>query len=150
MKTKNYAHIHVFTKCVTSLSGFMCFVLILVFTLSLVSGEAPFLTGEEPSGELKHALTQAGGPTQSQLSRPVSSRHNISMEHRPRRKQLNSDADAKKKKNIFFTKGKKRRTRSKKKKRKSRKKKGKKKEEKKRKRGLKGTLPETGRKIVFF
>ena len=31
------------------------------------------LTGEElppHSGELKHALTQAGGPTQSQLSRP--------------------------------------------------------------------------------
>ena len=37
-KTNNYTHIHVLTKCVTSLSGFMCFVLILVFTLSLVSG----------------------------------------------------------------------------------------------------------------
>ena len=37
LTTNNYAHIHVFTKCVTSLSGFMCFVLILVFTLSLVS-----------------------------------------------------------------------------------------------------------------
>ena len=48
------------------------------------------LTGEEPpphSGELKHALPQAGGPTQSQLSRPVSSGHHISMEHRLRRKQ---------------------------------------------------------------
>ena len=36
------------------------------------------LTGEEPpphSGELKHALSQAGGPTQSQLSRPMSSGH---------------------------------------------------------------------------
>ena len=36
------------------------------------------LTGEEPaphSGELKHALPQAGGPTQSQLSRPMSSGH---------------------------------------------------------------------------
>ena len=51
------------------------------------------LTGEEPpphSGELKHALSQAGGPTQSQLSRPMSSGHHISMEHRQRRKQLNS------------------------------------------------------------
>ena len=49
------------------------------------------LTGEEPpphSGELKHALSQAGGPTQSQLSRPMSSRHHISMEHRLRRKHL--------------------------------------------------------------
>ena len=44
--------------------------------------------------ELKHALTQAGGPTQSQLSRPVSSGHHISMEHRLRRKQLNSDTNA--------------------------------------------------------
>ena len=55
------------------------------------------LTGEEPpphSGELKHALSQAGGPTQSQLSRPMSSGHHISMEHRPRRKQLNSDTNA--------------------------------------------------------
>ena len=32
-----------------------------------------------------------GGPTQSQLSRPMSSGHHISKEHRPRRKQLNSD-----------------------------------------------------------
>ena len=46
------------------------------------------LTGEEPpphSGELKHALSQAGGPTQSQLSRPMSSGHHISMEHRLRK-----------------------------------------------------------------
>ena len=41
-KTNNYTHIHVFTKCVTSLPGFMCFVLILVFTLSLVSDVSPF------------------------------------------------------------------------------------------------------------
>ena len=47
-------------------------------------------------GELKHALSQAGGPTQSQLSRPMSSGHHISMEHRLRRKQLNSDANASK------------------------------------------------------
>ena len=33
-------------------------------------------------------------PTQSQLSRPVSSRHHISMEHRLRRKQLNFDTNA--------------------------------------------------------
>ena len=55
------------------------------------------LTGEEPphhSEDLKHALTQAGGPTQSQLSRPMSSGHHISMEHRLRRKQLNSDTNA--------------------------------------------------------
>ena len=55
------------------------------------------LTGEEPpphSGELKHALPQTGGPTQSQLSRPRSSGHHISMEHRLRRKQLNSDTNA--------------------------------------------------------
>ena len=55
------------------------------------------LTGEEPprhSGELKHALSQARGPTQSQLSRPMSSGHHISMEHRLRRKQLNSDPKA--------------------------------------------------------
>ena len=59
------------------------------------------LTGEEPpphSGELKHALPQAGGPTQSQLSRPMSSRHHISMEHQLRRKQLNSDTNASNKK----------------------------------------------------
>ena len=57
-------------------------------------------TGEEPpphSGELKHALSQAGGPTQSQLSRPMSSGHHISMEHRLRRKQLNSDTNTSKK-----------------------------------------------------
>ena len=57
------------------------------------------LTGEElppHSGELSHALTQVGGPTQSQLSRPKSSRHHISMEHRQRRKhqELNSDTGA--------------------------------------------------------
>ena len=49
------------------------------------------LTGEEPpphSGELNHALSRVGGPTQSQLSRPMSSRHHISMEHRLRRKCL--------------------------------------------------------------
>ena len=45
-KTNNYAHIHGFTKCVTSLLGFMCFVMmflwILVFTLSLLSDVLPF------------------------------------------------------------------------------------------------------------
>ena len=48
-------------------------------------------TGEEPpphSGELKHALTQAGGPTQSQLSRPMSSGHHVSMEHRLRKETV--------------------------------------------------------------
>ena len=40
--------------------------------------------------------SKLGGPTRSQLSRPVSSGHHISMEHRLRRKhlQLNSDANA--------------------------------------------------------
>ena len=50
------------------------------------------LTGEEPPphfGELKHALLQAGGPTQSQLRQG----HHISMEHRLRRKQLNCDSN---------------------------------------------------------
>ena len=59
------------------------------------------LTGEEPpphSGELKHVLPQAGGPTQFQLSRPMSSGHHISMEHRLQRKQLNSDTNASNKK----------------------------------------------------
>ena len=54
------------------------------------------------------------GPTQSQLSRPMSSRHHTSVEHRLRRKhlQLNSDSDAsngtfceretKNKKKLFF------------------------------------------------
>ena len=57
------------------------------------------LTDEEPpphSGELNHALSQVGGPTQSQLSRHVSSGHHISMEHRLLKKhlQLNSETDA--------------------------------------------------------
>ena len=55
------------------------------------------LTGEEPpphSGELNRALPQASGPTQSQLSRSMSSGRHISMEHRLRRKQLNSDTNA--------------------------------------------------------
>ena len=55
--------------------------------------------GEEPplhSGELNHVLSQVGGPAQSQLSRPTSSGHHISMEHQLRRKhvQLNSDTNA--------------------------------------------------------
>ena len=41
---------------------------------------------------------QAGGPTQSQLSRPMSSGHHSAMEHRLRRKQLNSDTNASNKK----------------------------------------------------
>ena len=49
------------------------------------------LTGEEPplhSWELNHALSPVGGPTRPQRSRPMSSRHHISMEHRLRRKHL--------------------------------------------------------------
>ena len=78
------------------------------------------LGGEEPprhSAELNHAPSHAGGPTQSQLSRPRSG-HHISMEHQLRRKHLllNSDTDAsnekclkeiqrkRKRKNIFLRK----------------------------------------------
>ena len=43
--------------------------------------------GEEPS------LPHVGGPTQSQLSRPMSSRHHISMEHQLRRKDLRLNCD---------------------------------------------------------
>ena len=55
--------------------------------------------GEESpphSGELNHALSPVGGPTQSQLSSPMLSGHHISMKHRLRRKhlQLNSDTNA--------------------------------------------------------
>ena len=53
------------------------------------------LTGEEPpphSGELNHALSQSGGQTQSQQSRPLSSGHHISTGHRPRRKHLCCDS----------------------------------------------------------
>ena len=83
-------------------------------TTIIQSGEAPFLTGEEPpphSGELNRALSQAGGPTQSQLSRPLSSGHHVSVEQRLRRKHLllNLDTNARsgtklgklKKKHIF-------------------------------------------------
>ena len=132
------------------------------------------MTGEEPpphSGELKHALLQASGPTQSQLSRPMSSGHHVSMEHRLRRRQLNSDTNAnnetypkekqeKRKKETFFSseyeemnnikKSKKWRNYKKEKKRKKngRKQKGKEKE----KRAQRGTPPpsEIGPKIDFF
>ena len=63
------------------------------------TGEAPFKQARSlhPTlGELNHALSQVGGPTQSQLSRPMSAEHHISMEHRLRWKHpwLNSDTDA--------------------------------------------------------
>ena len=57
-------------------------------TTIIQSWEGSVSTGEEPphhSVELKHALSQAGGPTQSQLSRPMSSGHHTSMEHRLRK-----------------------------------------------------------------
>ena len=62
------------------------------------------LTGEEPpphSGELKHALLHAGGPTQSQLSRPMSSGHHISMEHLLRRKHLVLNPNTKARSGIY-------------------------------------------------
>ena len=73
-------------------------------TTIIQSGEAPFSTGEElppHSGELNRALSQAGGPTQSQLSRPLSSGHHVSVEHRLRRKHLllNLDTNARKAQN---------------------------------------------------
>ena len=57
------------------------------------------LTGEElppHSGKLTRALSQVGVSTESQASRPVSSGHHISMEHRQRRKHLllNPDTNA--------------------------------------------------------
>ena len=66
---------------------------------TVLGGWLCFLIGEEPplhSVELNHALSHVDGPTQSQLSRPMSSGHHISMEHRLRRKhqKLNSDTDA--------------------------------------------------------
>ena len=67
---------------------------------------------EEPplhAGELNHALSQAGGPTKSQLSRFMSSTHHISMEHRLWRKHLlsNPDTNARKENKTFFFKKKK-------------------------------------------
>ena len=74
-------------------------------TTIIQSGAAPF--------SQNHALSQVGGPTQSQLSRLMTSGHHISMEHRQRRKHphLNSETHAsneiflkkkrKKKKHIF-------------------------------------------------
>ena len=57
------------------------------------------LRREDPprhSREMDHALSPVGGSSQTQLSRPVSPGHHISMEHRLRRKhlKLNSDTDA--------------------------------------------------------
>ena len=73
------------------------FRIILPFNNNNTIWRGSVLTCEElpsSSGELKHALLQAGGPTQSQLSRPTSSGHHISMEHRLRKKQVNSDTYA--------------------------------------------------------
>ena len=113
-------------------------------------------TGEEPpphTGELNHALSQAGAPTQSQLSRPTSSGHHISTERRQRRKQLNSDTNARKqkiKKNIFLKKkGKKRRNKIREKEE-EKEKRGKKGRKRKGKEPSKGYPPEMGRKIEFF
>ena len=114
------------------------------------------LTGEEPSTplcELKHALFQAGGPTQSQPSRPTSSRHHIPMEHRLRRQRLllNPDTNAGKEKTNkekLFSKKKKEKRKRKRKKRRTRSKKKKRKRKENRKRGLKEVVPpETGRKL---
>ena len=63
-------------------------------------------TGEEPpphSGELNHALSEVGGRTQSQPSRPMSSGHHISMKHRLRRKHLllNPNTNASQKRQKF-------------------------------------------------
>ena len=70
-------------------------------------------TGEEPSrhsGELNHALSQVGGPTQSQLSSPMSSRHHISMEHRLRRKHLMENPNTKARSGTYIEKKKKKET----------------------------------------
>ena len=57
---------------------------------SITTRHRPVSSGHRISMD---ALSQVGGPTQSQLYRPVSG-HHISMEHRLRRKQLNSDTNA--------------------------------------------------------
>ena len=57
------------------------------------------LTGKEPPTPLwgvESCSFPTIWPAQSQLSQRMRSRHHISMEHRLRRKQLNSDTDAKK------------------------------------------------------
>ena len=108
-------------------------------TTTIIQSGSSVLTGEEPpphSGDLKHALTQAGGPTQSQLSRPMSSRHLISTEHRLQRKHLllNPDTNVEKKtnkENFFVKKKKKQRIRKRKRRRTISKKKKKKKDEEK-------------------
>ena len=62
------------------------------------------------SGELNHALSQVGGPTQHQLSRPMSSGHHISMEHRLRRKHLLLNTNTKARSSIHIEKKKKKET----------------------------------------
>ena len=63
-----------------------------------------FLTGEDHTGELSHALSWVGGTIQSQLSRPMSSRHQSSMEHRLRRKHLQFISDTDTSNEIFWKK----------------------------------------------
>ena len=53
-----------------------------------------FTDEEPPLWGVESCSPEAGGPTQSQLSRSMSSGHHISMEHRLRRRQLNSDTNA--------------------------------------------------------
>ena len=62
------------------------------------------------SVELNHALSQAGGPTQFQLSRPMSSRRHVFMEHRLRRKHLQLNFDANSRSGIYLEKKKRRNT----------------------------------------
>ena len=130
---------------------------------SVLTGEEPpphsgdltggsVLTGDGPpphSGDLTHALTQVGGPTQSELSRPMSSRHHISMEHRLQKKHLllNLRTNQCEKRHVFrkrttkkkhiFQEKQKNRGKSKKERNEKRKK------GETRKRGLKGVPPET-------
>ena len=54
------------------------------------------LTGEEPPTlwRVEACSPPSIRPNRSQLSRPMSSGHHISMEHRLRKKQLNADNDA--------------------------------------------------------
>ena len=63
---------------------------------SVLTGEAP-----PPLWEVASCLLQSGGPTQSQLSRPLSSGHHASIEHHPLRRKRqqsnrksNTDTDA--------------------------------------------------------
>ena len=114
------------------------------------------LTGEEPlpcSAELSHALSQAGGPTQSQVSRPfvVKTLHHhgaptTEPKYKCHKRQIFRKKKRKKKKHLKQEKQKISKNWEMKEKRNEKTKK----KEKNRKRGLKGYLPRRLKKMNFF